>query len=133
MATQTIPNNVLCACSNFNKPARQCLLFVTPIKSQTYVLVHTCSSWTQQVEKCSCRHVQASRYPGFHTNHSLRATAATRLYHAGVDEQMVMEHTGHRSLEGVRTYKRISKQQRAALSDILNLKKQCLESSDPTQ
>ena len=71
--------------------------------------------------------------PGYHTNHSLRATAATRLYHAGVDEQMVMERTGHCSLEGVRTYKRTSKQQRAAISDILNLKKQCLESPDPTQ
>ena len=71
--------------------------------------------------------------PGYHTNHSLRATAATRLYHAGVDEQMVMERTGHRSLEGVRTYKHTSKQQRAAISDILNLKKQCLESSDHIQ
>jgi len=30
---------------------------------------------------------------------SLRATAATRLYKAGVDEQLVMERTGHRSLE----------------------------------
>ena len=46
------------------KPARQCLLCVTPIKSQAYMLVLTCSSWTQQVEKCSCRHVQASSYPG---------------------------------------------------------------------
>ena len=71
--------------------------------------------------------------PRYDTNHSLRATAATRLYHAGVDEQMVMERTGHRSLEGVRTYKHTSKQQRAAILDILNLKKQCLESSDHTQ
>ncbi len=38
---------------------------------------------------------------GFRTNHSLRATAATRLYNAGVDEQQVMEVTGHRSLDGV--------------------------------
>ncbi|XP_064387442.1 transcriptional regulator QRICH1-like [Halichondria panicea] len=29
--------------------------------------------------------------PGFKTNHSLRATTATRLYQAGVDEQLVME------------------------------------------
>ncbi len=40
----------------------------------------------------------------YRTNHSLRATAATRLYSAGVDEQMIMETTGHRSLEGVRSY-----------------------------
>ena len=29
--------------------------------------------------------------PGYHTNHSPQATTATRLYHAGVNEQMVME------------------------------------------
>ena len=58
--------------------------------------------------------------PGYKTNHSLRATAATRLYQSGVDEQLVMERTGHQSLEGVRSYKRISDIQREALSDILN-------------
>lgn len=42
------------------------------------------------------------------TNHSLRATCATRLYQAGVDEQIIMERTGHRSVEGVRAYKRTS-------------------------
>lgn len=57
---------------------------------------------------------------GHKTNHSLRATAATRLYQSGVDEQQIMERTGHRSLEGVRSYKRTSRQQREALSDILN-------------
>ncbi len=57
---------------------------------------------------------------GYKTNHSLRATTATRLYHAGVDEQLVMERTGHRSLEGVRSYKRTSVPQQEGLSDILN-------------
>ena len=42
------------------------------------------------------------------TNHSLRATCATRLYQAGVDEQQIMERTGHKSTAGVRTYKRTS-------------------------
>ena len=36
---------------------------------------------------------------GFKTNHSLRATATSRLYQAGVDEQQAMEITRHRSLE----------------------------------
>ena len=58
--------------------------------------------------------------PGYKTNHSLRATSATRLYQSGVDEQLVMERTGHRSLDGVRSYKRTSDSQREALSDILN-------------
>jgi integrase len=56
-------------------------------------------------------------------NHSLRSTAALHLYQAGVDEQLVMERTGHRSLEGVRSYKRTCDEQRIALSDILNGKK----------
>ena len=47
-------------------------------------------------------------------------TADGRLYNAGVDEQQVMEVTGHRSLDGVRTYKHTSMQQQEVLSDILN-------------
>ena len=57
---------------------------------------------------------------GFKTNHSLRATATSRLYHSGIDEQLVMERTGHRSLEGVRSYKRTSDEQRRHISDIMN-------------
>ena len=38
---------------------------------------------------------------GFRTDHSLRATSATRLYAAGVEGQLIMERTGHRSVEGV--------------------------------
>jgi len=44
----------------------------------------------------------------FFTNHSLRTSAATRLYDAGVDEQLIMLQTGHRSTAGVRSYKRTS-------------------------
>ena len=57
---------------------------------------------------------------GYMTNHSLRATTTNRLYQSGVDEQLIMERTGHRSVEGVRCYKRTSDAQREALSDILN-------------
>ena len=56
---------------------------------------------------------------GYRTNHSLSATAATRLYQASVDEQLVMEKTGHRSVEGVRNYKHTSDHQLQHLSDIL--------------
>lgn len=65
---------------------------------------------------CLCKE---AGIPGFRTNHSLRATAATRLYNAGVDEQQVMERTGHRNLDGVRSYKHTSMQQNEALSDLL--------------
>ena len=56
---------------------------------------------------------------GFKTNHSLRATATSRLYHSGIDEQLVMERTGRRSLEGVRSYKRTSDEQRRHISEIM--------------
>ena len=54
---------------------------------------------------------QKAGIQGFKTNHSLRATAATRLYSSGIDEQLVMERTGHRSVEGVRSYKQTSSEQ----------------------
>ena len=38
---------------------------------------------------------------GHKTSHSLPATCATRLYQEGVDEQLIMENTGHRSVHGV--------------------------------
>ena len=53
---------------------------------------------------------------GYKSNHTLHATAATRLYKSGIDEQLVMDRTGHRSLEGIRSYKRTSNSQREAVS-----------------
>ena len=54
----------------------------------------------------------------------------TRLYHSGVDKQLVMETTGYCSTEGVRTYKRTSTAQRETVSDILSCaKKLCVEPS----
>ena len=47
---------------------------------------------------------------GFKTNHSLRVTSATRLFQSGVDEQLIMSNTGHRSIDGVRSYKRIGEE-----------------------
>ena len=62
---------------------------------------------------------------GFRTNHSLRATSATRLFSAGTDEQLIMERTGHRSIDGVRSYKRASDTQHQDISNILNRSKKC--------
>ncbi len=44
---------------------------------------------------------------GKYTNHSLRATCATRMFEAGVDEQLIKTFTGHKS-DAVRDYKRVS-------------------------
>ena len=57
---------------------------------------------------------------GFKTNHSLRVTTATRLFHSGADEQLIMSHTGHRSIDGVRSYKRENEAQKRSLSSVLN-------------
>ncbi|CAC5396557.1 unnamed protein product [Mytilus coruscus] len=57
---------------------------------------------------------------GFRSNHSLCATAATRLYECGVDEQIISEvHvTGHRS-DAVREYKRTSETMRRDACEII--------------
>ena len=60
--------------------------------------------------------------PGRFTNHSLRATAATRLYHAQVDEQIIQEITGHKSL-AVREYKRTCQSQKRVASEIIHNRK----------
>ena len=75
-----------------------------------------------QLDKTVSRLCSAAGIGGFKTNHSLRATSTSRLYQSGVEEQMVMERTGHRSVDGVRSYKRTSDEQRITLSDILNRK-----------
>ena len=43
-----------------------------------------------------------------------------RLYQSGVDELLMMERTGHKSLDGVRSYKRTSREQQMGLSRIIN-------------
>ena len=55
---------------------------------------------------------------GYRTNHSLRATSASRLYQSNLDEQIICETTGHRS-SAVRSYKRTSIDQQKAKSDVL--------------
>ena len=41
-----------------------------------------------------------------YTNHSLRATAATRMFCGKVPEKVIAETTGHRSLKALRQYER---------------------------
>ena len=68
-----------------------------------------------KLEGTVARPCKEAGIPGFRTNHSLHATAATTLYNSGVDEQQVMERTGHISLDGVRSYKLTSMQQKQVL------------------
>ena len=61
---------------------------------------------------------EKSGLKGNFSNHSLRATAASHLYNANVDEQLISEVTGHRSNE-VRGYKRTSNDQLKGVSSIV--------------
>ena len=60
--------------------------------------------------------------PGYYTNHSLRSSCATRLYVNDIDEQLIQEVTGHRSL-AVRSYKRTCEAQRRKLVGVFLKKK----------
>ena len=62
----------------------------------------------------------AAGLQGHYTNHSLRATAATRLFEAGVNEQLIMQRTRHSTTAGMRSYKRIGEKLRWVTSDVLN-------------
>lgn len=57
-------------------------------------------------------------FTGFFSNHSLRSTAATRLFAANVDEQLIKLKTGHTS-DAVRSYKRVSENQLSAMTDVI--------------
>ena len=67
---------------------------------------------------------------GKKTNHSLRATAATRLFQEGIDEQLIMNVTGHRSTDGVQAYKRVSIDQYKQMSTALQHSK-CITADEP--
>ena len=69
--------------------------YLTPLKNpktdcwySTVPLGHNKLAWTVK-RICDARGIA-----GFKTNHSLRATAATRLYDAKVNEQLICEKTG---------------------------------------
>ena len=42
------------------------------------------------------------------SNHSLRATAATRMLCAGLPEKVIMDRTGHHCLDGLKPYSRMT-------------------------
>ena len=67
---------------------------------------------------------------GNKTNHSLRATGATKLYHAGVPEKVIQERTGHLSLSGLRQYKRNNDDQQLAVSQVLSSRENTLYSEE---
>ncbi len=59
------------------------------------------------ISKCVSNLMKQAGKSGNFTNHSLRVTAATRMFEGGIEEQLVKEKTGHKS-DAVRNYKRTS-------------------------
>jgi len=64
---------------------------------------------------------KAAGFVEFFSNHSLRATAATRLFDADIDEQLIKVKTGHAS-DAVRSYKRVSETKLENLTDVVACK-----------
>ena len=62
--------------------------------------------------------MEKGRVRGYFTNHSLRATAVSRLYREGVDDKLIKGVTGHRS-EAINGYKRESDEQHVNVSKIV--------------
>ena len=54
------------------------------------------------------------------TNHSLRAAGVSQLFEAGVDEKVIQSRSGHRRIESLRTYERVTPAQEQAVSNILS-------------
>ena len=55
-----------------------------------------------------------------YTNHSLRATAATRMFAGSVPEKLVAEKTGHRSLKALRSYERTDTRMQMAIDAVIS-------------
>ena len=113
-----------CLIQFFKKYCEHCpegaddVFYLTPIQNPKYKVWYKVTPVGENTLAKTFKHLcGVARIQGHKTNHSLRITAATRLFHEGVDE---MERTGHKSLDGVRAYKLSSEKQHGVLSSILN-------------
>ena len=66
---------------------------------------------------------------GKKTNHSLRVSGTSALFDAGVSERIIQSQTGHRSLEALRLYERVTDDQNMEVSKILSGEKRKYEVS----
>ena len=95
-------------------------LYLRPLQQPNGDVWFSCQPFgIHKINSTVNRLCKAAGLTGYHTNHSLRATAASRLYAHNFDEQLICETTGHRSTS-VRSYKCTSQIQRKAVSDTLS-------------
>ena len=70
-----------------SKPPKQCLLFETTKKPNAAGFWYSTQPiGHSKLDGTATKMCKAAGIGGFKTNHSFRATAATRLYQAGLDE-----------------------------------------------
>ena len=56
-----------------------------------------------------------------YTNHSLRATSITRMFNSGVQEKVIAETSGHKSVKALRCYERTSTAQQQEVTASVNM------------
>ena len=99
----------------------QCLkdFYLHPLSVPNGNVCYSCQpKGRHSIEKTVKLMCEKAGITGCHTNHSLRASTATHLYEQGIDEQLICEKTGHRSV-AVRGYKCTSSNQLKELSNVL--------------
>ena len=67
---------------------------------------------------------------GKKTNHSLRVSGTSCLFEAGVPEKLIQQRTGHRTLESLRMYERVTDKQQLAVSKVLTGEKNTYEDAE---
>ena len=55
-----------------------------------------------------------------YSNHSLRATAITRMFNGNIPEKVIADKSGHRSIKGLRAYEKTSVQLEQAAGELIN-------------
>ncbi|CAC5393007.1 unnamed protein product [Mytilus coruscus] len=127
VAYQNTENQARCVVNLFELYASHCppfprkadALYLRPLKIPNGNIWYA----VQPIGRHSLANIVASIYQEagigvYRTNHSLRASAATRMYDAGVDEQLICEVTGHRS-NAIRNYKRTNEKQKRKINSVI--------------
>ena len=85
------------------------------------VSIAACSYLTLYTATQVCIYfISTSKIEGNYRTHSLRATGTTTLFDAGVPESIIQKHTGHRLLDALQCYERVTPCQEIEVSHVLS-------------
>ena len=99
--------------------------WMTPVHGISMYLLERihCQKWLQ-----TC--VLKLGLSGKKTNYSLRVSGTSCLFEAGVPEKLIQQRTGHRTLESLRMYERVTDKQQLAVSKVLTGEKNTYEDAE---